>query len=52
MEYTQLQKEYGGEFIAILQDKIIAHGKTRKEAIHYHGQDIKKIKITIEFYGA
>lgn len=31
MEYTQLQKEYGGEFIAILKDKIIAHGKTFKE---------------------
>jgi len=31
MEYSQLQKEYGGEFIAILKNKIIAHGKTFKE---------------------
>ena len=31
MEYAQLQKEYGGEFIAILKNKIIAHGKTFKD---------------------
>jgi hypothetical protein len=33
MEYAQLQKEYGGEFIATLKNKIIAHGKTFKDTL-------------------
>lgn len=33
MDYTQLQKEYGGEYVALLKDKVVAHGKTFGEAL-------------------
>ena len=28
MNYIELQKKYGGGFVAILHDEVVAHGKT------------------------
>jgi len=34
MEFRDLQKQYGGEFVAILNDeKVVAHGKTFHEVV-------------------
>lgn len=34
MNYSELQKRYGGGFVAILEGEVVAHGKTFGEVLN------------------